>query len=57
MSPAIQSHASVYDYPPELAAPVAAVQSHPDLARLEQVLFCCFGPADWALYQSLLGAP
>ncbi|WP_347485791.1 O-acetyl-ADP-ribose deacetylase [Vandammella animalimorsus] len=49
----------VYGYPPELAAPVAvaAVQSHPDLARLEQVLFCCFGPADLALYQSLLGVP
>lgn len=22
-----------------------------------EVLFCCFGPADLALYQSLLGAP
>lgn len=48
----------VYGYPAELAAPlaVAAVRSHPQLAQLDEVIFCCFSPRDWALYQSALAA-
>lgn len=46
----------VYGYPSELAAPVAvaAVRSHPQLAQLDEVIFCCFGARDLALYEQLL---
>lgn len=48
----------VYGYPPDQAASiaVAAVRSYPQLARLDEVIFCCFGARDLALYERLLAA-
>jgi O-acetyl-ADP-ribose deacetylase len=48
----------VYGYPIDLAANVAVstVRSVvPKLASIREVVFCCFSPADLAIYEGLLG--
>ncbi|ANQ84656.1 O-acetyl-ADP-ribose deacetylase [Azoarcus olearius] len=50
----------VYGYPPELAAQVAVGTVRYALSGehpFEQVLFCCFSPADLRLYEHLLADP
>jgi O-acetyl-ADP-ribose deacetylase (regulator of RNase III) len=47
----------VYDYPKELAAPlaVAAVrETLPECPGIREVIFCCFSKADLAVYQRVL---
>lgn len=49
----------VYGYPIELAAEVAVTavrESLRELASLQEVIFCCFSPADLLVYQRLLAA-
>jgi O-acetyl-ADP-ribose deacetylase len=49
----------VYGYPREAAARIALETVRACLAEgsaLEEVLFCCFSPADLAIYQGLLAA-
>jgi O-acetyl-ADP-ribose deacetylase (regulator of RNase III) len=53
--PAIST--GVYGYPPEPAAAIAVATVRSQLRpaeRVEEVVFCCFGERDFALYQSLL---
>lgn len=47
----------VYGYPASQTAQIAvdSVRSHPQLAQLDEVVFCCFSERDLALYQQLLG--
>jgi O-acetyl-ADP-ribose deacetylase len=48
----------VYGYPKEAAAKVAVATVRGQLARfpsIREVVFCCFSPADLAIYESLLG--
>lgn len=48
----------VYGYPVEQAARIAIAQVRRSLAELkgiEEVIFCCFSPADLAIYERLLG--
>lgn len=48
-----------YAFPPELAAPIAlaAVQSFVFSAgELQEVIFCCYSPQDYAIYRKLLTA-
>lgn len=46
----------VYGYPKEAAAEIAlqAVRAHPALGQLHEIIFCCFSPADLAIYQRLI---
>ena len=46
----------VYGYPKEAAAEIAlqAVRAHPALEQLDEIIFCCFSPADLAIYQRLI---
>ena len=46
----------VYGYPKEAAAEIAlqAVRAHPALEQLDEIMFCCFSPADLAIYQRLI---
>lgn len=46
----------VYGYPKEAAADIAlqAVRAHPALEQLHEIIFCCFSPADLAIYQRLI---
>ena len=53
--PAIST--GVYGYPPEPAAAIAVATVRSQLRpaeSVEEVVFCCFGDRDFALYQSLL---
>ncbi len=53
--PAIST--GVYGYPPALAARIAVATVTAQLrlgGSLRQVIFCCFSPADLALYEALL---
>lgn len=48
----------IFGYPPDLAAGVAVrtvAAALPECPELREVLFCCFGESDLALYQNLLG--
>ena len=56
--PAIST--GIYGFPAERAARIAVETVRTALARpvaLERILFCCFDPGTFALYQGLLGAP
>ena len=46
----------IYGYPQGQAAQVAvaAVRQHPGVGALDEVIFCCFSPADLALYRQLI---
>lgn len=48
----------VYGYPADQAASIAvgSVRAYAQLARLDEVIFCCFGARDLALYERLLAA-
>lgn len=53
--PAIST--GIYGYPPEMAARVAIRSVRSTLETcpaVQEVIFCCFSPADLALYESLL---
>ena len=48
----------VYGYPIELAAPLAVETVRatlPAVPAMEQVVFCCFSPADLRVYENILG--
>ncbi len=56
--PAIST--GVYGYPVELAAEVAVAAVREAVLRFDgirEVVFCCFSPADLAIYERLLGGP
>lgn len=47
----------IFGYPPDLAAQTAvtAIRQAPhELNALKEIIFCCFSPADFELYQRLL---
>jgi O-acetyl-ADP-ribose deacetylase (regulator of RNase III) len=48
----------VYGYPIERAAPIAVETVRgtlPGILAIEQVVFCCFSPADLRVYENILG--
>ncbi|MBI2828556.1 MAG: O-acetyl-ADP-ribose deacetylase [Acidobacteria bacterium] len=49
----------VYGYPIEHAAPLAVstVREHARDTSIREVIFCCFSPADLAMYERALGGP
>ena len=47
----------IFGYPPDLAAQTAVItvrQTAHELNTLEEIIFCCFSPTDFELYQRLL---